>query len=310
MKTVCLFLALFICTAEATERVNMTCKFDAVAVGYVSKIYSVDLVKNGATFYNSDGSLGNSMNKALYAKNSYGSSLSVYDGRDFHTLAMDDQNFETTSTWSINTGEVTCVMRRGWFQEYYTENKNTVHDTIYVIKRGPCIQSKIDTVYVSTVDTVFIDKIELKADTLVRTVHDTVVKLVRDSVLDTSKATQRFSLRGKYVGLAADDSNREFYTHFLKYNDTVFNENGDYVDSFDIKILYTTGAYCKTIKLERNTLLRLIGQPTLYPTRRGNFYITTERGWNESSENDWSRARPSASMQKEVDRLKSELDKK
>ena len=57
-------------------------------------------------------------------------------------------------------------------------------------------------------------------------------------------------------------------------------------------------------------LLFLEGHPAIYPTRKGNFYITTERNWNEESVKDWSKVKPSATLQKEVDRLRAELDRK
>jgi len=160
-------------------------------------------------------------------------------------------------------------------------------------------------------DTVWLEKNPSpKNDTLIKIVRDTIVKIVKDSVLDSSKATQRFSLRGKYVGLAVNEIDCEFYTHFLKYDDSIFNEHGEYVDSFEIKLLYTSGSYYKTIKLERVTLMALMGRSAIYPTRKGNFYITTERNWNEDSVKDWGAVKPSEAIQMEVDRLRAEIDKK
>jgi hypothetical protein len=79
------------------------------------------------------------------------------------------------------------------------------------------------------------------------------------------------------------------------------------VDSFEIKLLYTSGSYYKTIKLERATLLTIMGHPAIYPTRKGNYYITTERNWNEESVKDWSKVKTSSELQKQIERLRLEI---
>lgn len=309
-KMFSLILVLFATIVSATERVNLTCKFDAVATGYVSKVYSVNLILERGKFYNSDGSSGNNRN-AIFANgsNSYMSfSFQVYDGNEYRGLRSDDGfKYNIPVTWTLNTGEVTCVMKKGWGSSYYGDNTKTIHDTVYIPKKEYVVIH--DTVDNTFDKPTFEPELIVKHDTLIKVVHDTVLKVVKDSILDSSKATQRFSLRGKYVGLAANETDREFYTHFLKYNDSVFNENGEYVDSFEIKLLYTSGSYYKTIKLERATLLTLMGHPAIYPTRKGNYYITTERNWNEESEKDWSKVKPSSELQKQIERLRAEIGK-
>jgi len=265
MKKLIALLVLAVGIASATERVNLTCKFDAIASGYVNKLYSANLILENDNFYNAfynaDGSSGNNRN-AIFANGTNNYSFQIYDGNEFHELySSDGLKYNIPATWPLNTGEVTCTMTRGWGSSYYGDNTKTIHDTVYVPVKEYVVHHKRDTV--------------------INVVHDTIIRVVKDSVLDSSKATQRFSLRGKYVGLAANETDCEFYTHFLKYNDSVFNENGEYVDSFEIKLLYTSGSYYKTIKLERSTLLTLMGHPAIYPTRKGNYYITTERNWNE-----------------------------
>lgn len=305
-----LILTLLVAVANATERVNLTCKFEAVAAGYVSKVYSVNLILEGNAVYNADGSHGNNRN-AIFANGTKYSDFSfqLYDGNEYRGLSSDDGlKYNIPATWTLNTGEVTCVMKRGWGNSYYGDNTKTTHDTVYVPKiEYVVIHDTVDPIFEKPS---FEPETTVKHDTIVKVVRDTVIKIVKDSILDSSKATQRFSLRGKYVGLAVNEIDCEFYTHFLKYNDTVFNEQGEYVDSFEIKLLYTSGSYYKTIKLERNTLINLMGHPAIYPTRKGNFYITTERNWNEESIKDWSKVKPSATLQREVDRLRAELDKK
>jgi len=69
MKKLLALLTILACGANATERVNMTCKFDAVAAGYVSKVYSVNLILEGNAIYNADGSRGNNRN-AIFANGS------------------------------------------------------------------------------------------------------------------------------------------------------------------------------------------------------------------------------------------------
>jgi hypothetical protein len=309
-----LILVLFVTIANATERINLTCKFDAVATGYVSKVYSVNLILEGNAVYNADGSRGNNRN-AIFANGSTNTdtkysdfSFQVYDGNEYRGLRSEDGlQYNIPATWTLNTGEVTCVMKRGWGSSYYGDNTKTIHDTVYVPKKEYVVIH--DTVDNTFDKPTFEPELIVKHDTLIKIVHDTVIKIVKDSILDSSKATQRFSLRGKYVGLAANETDCEFYTHFLKYNDSVFNENGEYVDSFEIKLLYTSGSYYKTIKLERATLLTLMGHPAIYPTRKGNYYITTERNWNEESVKDWSKVKPSSELQKQIDRLRSEIGK-
>ncbi len=310
-----LILTLLVAVANATERVNLTCKFEAVAAGYVSKVYSVNLILEGNALYNADGSHGNNRN-AIFANGSTTSdtkysyfSFQLYDGNEYRSLrSADGLKYNIPATWTLNTGEVTCVMKRGWGNSYYGDNTKTIHDTVYVPKiEYVVIHDTVDPIFEKPS---FEPETTVKHDTIIKVVRDTVIKIVKDSILDSSKATQRFSLRGKYVGLAVNEIDCEFYTHFLKYNDTIFNEQGEYVDSFEIKLLYTSGSYYKTIKLERKTLISLMGHPAIYPTRKGNFYITTERNWNEESIKDWSKVKPSATLQKEVDRLRAELDRK
>lgn len=268
--------------ASATERVNLTCEFDAVALGYVNKLYSVNLILENDRFYNADGSSGYKRN-AIFANGTNRLekfSFQIFDGNNYRELdSYNGLKYNIPATWTLNTGEVTCTMKRGWGGSYYGDNTKTIHDTVYVPQKEYVV------------------------------IHDTIIKVVKDSILDSSKATQRFSLRGKYVGLAANETDCEFYTHFLKYNDSVFNENGEYVDSFEINLLHTSGSYYKTIKLERSTLLALMGHPAFYPTRKGNYYITTERNWNEESVKDWSKVETSFELQKQIDRLRSELGK-
>ncbi|MCK9428561.1 MAG: hypothetical protein M0R17_00950 [Candidatus Omnitrophica bacterium] len=326
----------------------MTCRFDAVAAGYASKAYSVNLILDDNNLYNADGSSGHNR-KAIYA-NGGAFSFDIFDGNEYRGLRSDyGLRYGIPATWTLNTGEVTCTISHGWSDDYYQDGFKTkyLHDTIvkvdsiYVyggakkvyihdtlIKIDSVVNSlvKVDTICahdtVFKIDTVIkVDKIspswvscnsvlgvdKIKYDTITKVVHDT---FVNNGVLDSSKATQRFSLHGKYAGLAANEIDCEFYAHFLKYNDTVFNDQGEYSDSFEIKLLYTSGSYYKTIKIERHTLISLVGHPAIYPTRKGNFYITTERNWNEDSEKDWSKVKPSAELQKEVTQLRAEIDKK
>lgn len=310
MKKLLALLTLIFCGAHATERVTLTCKFDAVAAGYVNKLYSANLILENDKLYNSDGSSGNNRN-AIFANgsNSYQEfSFQIFDGNEYRGLyASNGLKYNIPATWTLNTGEVTCSMKRGWSNSYYSDDTKTIHDTVYVPKKEYVVIH--DTIYNTFDKPDFEPELIVKHDTLIKVVHDTVFKIVKDSILDSSKATQRFSLRGKYVGLAANETDCEFYTHFLKYNDSVFNENGEYVDSFEIKLLYTSGSYYKTIKLERATLLTLVGHPAIYPTRKGNYYITTERNWNEESVKDWSKVKTSSELQKQIERLRSEIGK-
>lgn len=310
-----LILTLLVAVANASERVTLTCELDAIASGYVDKSYSANLILNNEKLYNQDGGTGPFQRKAIYGSGSWSHEFHLYDGSEFRGLTASDWKIGKIIEWSLNVGTVACVMTKGWDSEKYTDNKTVVyvHDTI-VKKIQPSFDvcaSMVNKFY-REVDTVYLDNsvAVTKIDTVIKVFRDTVVKIVKDSILDSSKATQRFSLRGKYVGLAVNEIDCEFYTHFLKYNDTVFNEQGEYVDSFEIKLLYTSGSYYKTIKLERNTLISLMGHPAIYPTRKGNFYITTERNWNEESVKDWSKVKPSATLQKEIDRLRAELDRK
>ena len=314
-KLFSLILAFLATMVNATERVNLTCKFDAIAAGYVDKLYSANLILENDKLYNSDGSSGNNRN-AIFANGSdkyYEEfSFQIFDGNEYRGLYTNyGLKYNIPVTWTLNTGEVTCVMKRGWGSSYYGDNTKTIHDTVYVPKKEYVVTHDTVNNTKTIHDTTYVPKKEyvVTHDTLIKVVHDTVVKVVTDSILDSSKATQRFSLRGKYVGLAANETDCEFYTHFLKYNDSVFNENGEYVDSFEIKLLYTSGSYYKTIKLERSTLITLMGHPAIYPTRKGNYYITTERNWNEESVKDWSKVKTSSELQKQVDRLRSEIGK-
>lgn len=315
MKTILALLTLLVCGSNASERVTLTCELDAIASGYVDKSYSANLILNNERLYNQDGGTGPFQRKAIYGSGTWSHEFHLYDGSEFRGLTASDWKIGKIIEWSLNVGTVACVMTKGWDSEKYTDNKTVVyvHDTVVKIERTPPSWASCTSVmphYTDTVKTTKYDTVytNYSIDTVV--IHDTVIKIVKDSVLDSSNATQRFSLRGKYVGLAVNEIDCEFYTHFLKYNDTVFNEQGEYVDSFEIKLLYASGSYYKTIKLERNTLISLMGHPAIYPTRKGNFYITTERNWNEESIKDWSKVKPSATLQKEVDRLRSELDRK
>lgn len=314
MKKLLVLLILLICGVNASERVTMTCELDAIASGYVDKSYSVNLILQGERLYNQDGSTGNFQRKSIHGDGSSAHQFYLYDGSEFRGLYSSTMRIGKIVEWSLNVGTVACVMTKGWASEKYSDNKTVVyvHDTVVKVERtAPSWASCISVLphYTDTIKTTKYDTVYSKYsfDTLV--VHDTVIKVVRDSILDSSKATQRFSLRGKYVGLAANETDCEFYTHFLKYNDSVFNEHGEYVDSFEIKLLYTSGSYYKTIKLERSTLLTLMGHPAIYPTRKGNYYITTERNWNEESVKDWSKVKTSSDLQKQIDRLRSEIGK-
>ena len=91
-----LILTLLVAVTNATERVNMTCKFDAIASGYVSKTYSVNLILEGNAAYNADGSHGNNRN-AIFANGStnYDSKYSdfsfrPYDGNEYRGLRSAD----------------------------------------------------------------------------------------------------------------------------------------------------------------------------------------------------------------------------
>ena len=117
MKKLIALLILAVGITSATERVNLTCKFDAVASGYVNKLYSANLILENDKFYNADGSSGNNRN-AIFANgtNSYQEfSFQIYDGNKFRGLyANNGLKYNIPVTWTLNTGEVTCTMKRGW----------------------------------------------------------------------------------------------------------------------------------------------------------------------------------------------------
>ena len=117
MKKLIALLVLAVGIASATERVNLTCKFDAIASGYVNKLYSANLILADDQFYNADGSSGNNGN-AIFANepnNDFIFSFQIYDGTEFHDLyANNGLKYDIPVTWALNTGEVTCTMTRGW----------------------------------------------------------------------------------------------------------------------------------------------------------------------------------------------------
>lgn len=295
-------------SVQATERVTLACRFDGVADGYVSKVYSENMVLESNRLYNSDGSQGTNQ-RAIWGHGSAGYidfAFSLYDGQAYRDLyAVSGLKFNTAYHWSLNTGEITCALKHGWASSYYHDNTG-VHDTLRIHDTISRVVPQY--VYVTSVDTIY-DTSGKYCRQVLREVHDTVVKLVPVSVLDSSKATQRFSMRGKYVGVALNEADCEFYSRFIKYNDSVFDENGTYVDSFDIKLVRQSGSYYKTIRLSRATLLNLVGSPALYPGPRGNFWITTERNWTQEPVKDWSLAPVSKVVSDEVERLRRELGK-
>lgn len=303
MNKIIRIIAFLVCVVNATERVNVSCYFDAKAEGYSDKEYSQNLLNKDGTLYNSDGT-GGKNKQPIYGSGVYYErfAFGIYDGATFHGIKKDNMVYGFPYSWSLNTGDVDCVLNSGWVGEYYKEPKYVIRDTVY--------KYKTDTIYLEKFlkpsnihDTI----IKIRRDTIQTTIRDTVVKIVKDSVFDSSKATVRFSLKGKYIGLATNEIDCEFYTHFLKYNDSVFNEMGDYVDSFEINLVYLSGSYYKTIKLDRATILTLINHPAVYPTRKGNYFITTELNWNESSIKDWSQVKTSTELQEQINKLRSEI---
>jgi len=127
-------LTFLVVVANATERVNVACKFDAVAAGYVSKVYSTNLILEKNRLYNADGSSGNNRN-AIFGNgdDDYKLSFQIFDGNEYRRLSSGDGlKYNIFATWTLNTGEVTCVMTRGWGSSYYSDNIKTVHDTVYI----------------------------------------------------------------------------------------------------------------------------------------------------------------------------------
>ena len=96
MKFLCAMILLLVQFASATECVTMFCSFNAIASGYVSKTYSVNLILEGNAAYNADGSHGNNRN-AIFANGStnYDSKYSdfsfrPYDGNEYRGLRSAD----------------------------------------------------------------------------------------------------------------------------------------------------------------------------------------------------------------------------
>lgn len=133
MKKLLLLLALAAFGASASERVNMTCEFDALAAGYTSKSYSVNLILADGYLYNQDGSTGRFQGKSIYAgsqddpwfygRHYYGIHLS--DGSSYRLLNPPSSGWSyagewSTMRWSLNAGTISCTLTKGWTQEYYT----------------------------------------------------------------------------------------------------------------------------------------------------------------------------------------------
>lgn len=135
MKTKIFFIVfLFIATmTQATERITMTCKFDALAEGYNSFTVSQKMLLTSPDFYsefkNKDGSFddfywadGHINNKLafngieyMHGTISYGDIL-FYDGEEWHVLTFDrdDNVLDTEGRWNMNSGNVSCSWVPGW----------------------------------------------------------------------------------------------------------------------------------------------------------------------------------------------------
>ena len=125
MKYFAIIIALFTAQAMASERVNIVCAFDAVASGYTSKFYSTNLILNDDHFFNDDGNSGYN-GKAIFGNGddalTSNFEFGIYDGNKYHKLyAFSGLSFNKLATWSLNTGNVSCTMTRGWHEEYYSE---------------------------------------------------------------------------------------------------------------------------------------------------------------------------------------------
>ena len=133
MKKLLLLLTLVAFGASASERVNMTCEFDALAAGYTSKSYSVNMILADGDLYNQDGSTGRFQGKSIYAgsqddpwfygRHYYGIHLS--DGSSYRLLNPPSSGWSyagewSTMRWSLNAGTISCTLTKGWTQEYYT----------------------------------------------------------------------------------------------------------------------------------------------------------------------------------------------
>lgn len=281
-----------------TQQVSVSCIFSGAARGYKDLAYSTDMIlaDNGRIF-NDDGRTGNTLGEAMFSED-FGY-VAAYNGQEYISLMYTSWRMIETKIWSVSTGTFTCALG----PRLYTQKSDSrIHDTVYINK----------PIRITTYDTIFLKpdtSVKFIRDTVIKIVHDTVIKIVKDTIFDSTKGAQRFSLKGSYVGIAINEQDCDFYAHLIKYQDSVFNENGEYVDSFRIDLTYKSGSFFKTLKIDRLTLLDLIGHPAVFSSRRGNFYITTELDWNQESIKDWTKVKPSDVIQQGVDKLRAELEK-
>lgn len=126
-KTIIASLAAF-CLSNATERIVMSCNFDAVAKGYNSFTVQQDMLltnrcdgrflnDDGTTKVKSENIISTTIDTTFYVKSE---SVSFFDGKERHNLFFSrylpeglenfSRNFllDSTGEWSVNSGNIKC----------------------------------------------------------------------------------------------------------------------------------------------------------------------------------------------------------
>lgn len=122
-KTIIASLAAF-CLSNATERIVMSCNFDAVAKGYNSFTVQQDMLltnRHGeyrtsvGSFLNDDGTdEDKSENISISSNPNNFSSISFFDGKERHVLYFsttydkDMWKLDSVGAWSVNSGNIKC----------------------------------------------------------------------------------------------------------------------------------------------------------------------------------------------------------
>lgn len=125
MKNILIYIILIIANAPfASERINMTCKFDAIAYGYDSFIESTNMLLTNeneyGVFLNEDATIGKYWDDKIIG-NKYGSISIIIKNQKYDVSFPDtvDNNGKNHLqaigyAFNINIGNLECTWKKGW----------------------------------------------------------------------------------------------------------------------------------------------------------------------------------------------------
>lgn len=116
----------------ATERFTMNCFFEGVAKGYSDKFYSRNMIKDGNSIFNSDGTYGRidlikNKKKGLTGGGAFPGQyyFDIFDGKNWWSGDYEGKTFKFNEPnfFERPTGNFWCIPVDGWMNEQ-TPEKN------------------------------------------------------------------------------------------------------------------------------------------------------------------------------------------